>query len=216
MSKYKFLYFENNSKELHNFIDKYGDNINKIIRSCFNIDYYEDNSWIEEFDCFFIMHNKKVVAFAGSLYKNVIKYDLDVAKYNLIKLDDKDSQRFNKNKRSVNIGPLIESLCRDSNPKYRGVGTLLLSKICNYYKEIGIKNIYLVPESSKFKIYGNNDCGVEVEKEKYLTSQKELAKYYYNYGFKELKYHYEVDICGDIFTNDSMSIVLFPIFYKKL
>jgi len=214
MDKYKFLYFESNSKKLCNFVDKYGDNINKILKSCFDINYSENCKWILQYNSFFLIDDDKVIAFGGTLYKNVVKYDPDVEKYNLIKLDRKESNSFIKTKRLVKIGPLIESLCRNSNPKYKGVGNIMLFKICEYYKKRNIDKIYIVPESNKFKIYGNGDCGVEVEKEKYLKSQLKLLEYYQKYGFYELKNHYEVDACGNY--KDMLHVVFFPVYYKQL
>ena len=145
MTKYKFLYFKNNSPEVHKFIDKHGDSINGIIKSCFDVDYHDDYSWICEHDTFYMVDNdtEDVVAYAETKYKNIIKYNVSVEKYNLIRIDQNDADRFNNPKRHVLLGPIIESLCRDSNPRHKGVGTIFLNKICEHYKNKDQRKVLL-------------------------------------------------------------------------
>lgn len=215
MTKYKFLYFKNNSPEVRKFINKHGESINGIIKSCFNVDYHDDYSWICEYDTFYMVDNstEDVVAYAETKYKNAIEYNANVEKYRLISLDEDASDDIYSQRRSVLIGPVVESLCRDSNPKHKGVGKIFLDKICEHYKRKKEKYVYIVPESTKYKVYGEDDCGVEINKDEYIKSQMELQEYYGKFGFHEMTDHYEVDVC----TRYGYSpVVFFPVYRKKL
>jgi hypothetical protein len=210
MDKYKFVYFKANSDEIISFVELNTKDINNIMESCFNINFTGNDNWIIHNDAFFITYNQKVVALAITSEQLVTRYDVEMEKYRLVSFDN-----FDKVKRKVLVDPMISSLCRDSNPKYKGTGKLLLMKICEYYKNNDYKQIFIIPESSKFKVYGANDCGTVLEKEEYLKSQESLQKYYGKFGFQIKKHHYDVDNCND---NESFNgpYVMFPVYYKKL
>lgn len=215
MNEYKFVHFKNNSNELYKFIKKHGVSINRIIKSCFDVNYCEYDTWILKYDIFCLMFEKKVVAFASTQYKDILINTKNVNIYEYVKVDSDNMELINdsNNNNKVLLGPFIESLCRDMNPKYKGVGTILLKYISDYYKNKGVEKIYLVPESTKYKKYGQNDnCGVEIDKDKYLDSQKSLHKFYNNFGFYKLDNHYEFDLCDSNYP----SFIFYPVFYKKL
>jgi len=210
MTEYKFIHLKNNSDKLNNFIKKHGSEINKIIKSCFDVDYLDYHSWIAKYDIFCMMSmdkNDKVVAFASTRYKDVVVNNGKIKTYELITVDS-DEHMSN----TVLLGPFIESLCRDTNSKYKGVGTLLLKNITDYYLKENIKKVYLVPESNKYKMYGYNDCGVEIDKERYLESQRSLHEFYNGFGFHKLDDHYEFDVCDSYYP----AFVFYPVFYKDL
>ena len=209
MGEYSFVYYKKDSKKLLEFAKNNHKNINKIIRSCFDIDYRDNCCWLLEDDLFCLMEDGKIIAIAQVGDKTVAKYDKEVEKYKLITSNQ-------KNKIRVTLFPYIGSLCRKSNPRYKGVGKLLLSKIEDYYSKEGQNRIYIAPESNRYKIYGKNDCGVEIEKEKYLKSQKKLHKYYQNFGFKQLKHHFEIANCSDYELSSTGPFVFYPIFYKDI
>lgn len=211
MNVYKFVYYKANSNELINFAKNNYKVINSIIKSCFNTNFRDNYNWLTEDNLFILSDpdNDEIIAVAQAGEKSVVKYDIEIEKYNLI-TGDQD----NNNKVRVTISPLIRSLCRISNPKYKGTGKYLLNKIIKYYKEEEKKNkIYVIPESNKYKVYGENDCGVELDKENYLKSQKKLQEYYNNFGFYELPDHYEVDNCGNLSTGP---FVIYPVFCKDI
>jgi len=219
MNRYKFVYFPNNSLELHKFIEKHGSSINKIIKSCFDMDFHDNYLWIAQYDAFFMMDSKQVIAFAGTLYKKIVVYQSNVEKYKLIEMDQTESDKFSDDKQTITMGPIIEALCRNSNPEYKGVGNSLLKNICDHYAKDGVAEIYLVPESSKFKAYGYNDCGVVINKDKYLESQVALQQFYNKFGFNEMKNHYDVDVCDGPFgflPENKLSLVFYPVFNKQL
>ena len=77
-----------------------------------------------------------------------------------------------------------------SNIKVVALGTDIINKefvskcvsknaifISRIHKKKGIDRVFLVPESSKYKVYGEKDCGVALNKNKYLMFQNKLIKF---------------------------------------
>lgn len=152
---------------------------------------------------YFLLSNDKVIAFAKVDYTRKYVYsDKSLDTYTLV---DKNLENYKF------IYPSLESLCRDNDNKYKGIGSYLLKKIS---EDVGKSYNYLilVPESLKFKdISSQINCGII---EGYKNSQTELIKYYKKNGFKILDGYYDLDKCID--ENNKIKYLYLNVMGKKL
>ena len=143
---------------------------------------------------FCILVNNIVIAIA------FVRND-DVVVYRNIDVDDNLYIPINKNKIYVSntdvattISPVIETLIRNTDHKYKNIGAYLLNKICDHFKNTH-KIIYLIPESTRYKHIGTNPCDI-TNTNKYKESNNKLIEYYKNQGFS-IENKYYIDVCNN-------------------
>jgi hypothetical protein len=213
----QFKYFEQLSDKLKEFVIKNKNDIDNLIKKCFKIEFVIDTDWLVENDFFFMIDKDthKIVALALTKTRPFINLSDHGSTYKLITFSEDENKIISESK--IFLNPVIETLCRNTNPKYKGIGSKLLDNIIDHYKKKGTKRIYLVPESARYKSYEKNgQCGYDNQNKDYLISQKELHRYYNKYGFKMLEDFYDIDICDHDLFSGITNLVMFPVFYKDL
>jgi hypothetical protein len=203
--KYQFIILAKDNFD--SFFTKHFETIRSILHNCFpshDINNWDTNTlhdYLLQNKNYYILFNNKVIAFATlSLYENYfVSNTIDT-----YVLTDKNIMT------EKSLYPILEGLCRNSNPKYKGMGTYLLKKMSeNLSKDFDY--LYLVPESEKFKSQSSINCGVN---ENYKNSQTELIKYYEKNGFKIVDGYYDKDKCID--ENNNIKYLYLNVMKKKL
>ncbi len=118
----------------------------------------------------------------------------------------------------VTLYPLINALCRNLDPKYKGVGSLILDSIFSHYEKNNIENIYLISRSARketptdviddviknntntetINIISKKNKNIDSIALKYYTSNKQLINFYKNFGFDIYDNYYYCEINKEI------------------
>lgn len=209
-SRYKFISFKADTSELIDFFDEHDEELKILKNKCWGTFYKFQKGYYSfeiHLDWYFLMINDKIVANASVHRDNVLK-SRKVDVYKLIKTDKLEEDNY------VKLYPVISSLCRDINKRYRGAGRYLLEKICEVYKGLGHNHIFLIPESIIYRFRDvNDDCGITRYQRKYLNSQKKLISYYDGHGFKKHKKFYEREKCN---KDNEEYYIYYPVYLKQL
>lgn len=109
--------------------------------------------------------------------------------------------------------PVIMGYCRKPDERYKGLGTYMLERIIEVYRQLNYSKIYAIIESrSGIKDGKIKDCGLidydynDRDTEFYRTNMK-LIKYYESIGFKNQDNHYFVNFCNENHDYIVMSVV---------
>ncbi len=214
MEDYKVIFLKRNSDKLKNFLEENSEEIIKLKNGCWGSYYHFTLPFTDyetkNLDWFIAMDGAKPIAIATTSKEPIYKYNFKIDTY--VFIDVAEDERYYKDQKKYLLEPLVHNLCRNKDKQYKGAGRYLLNSICDHYKELDKKYIYLVPESVWFKkFYTGIDCNIRV-KEDYLKSQKELIKYYERHDFEIYDDHYDVERCQ---LGESV-FIFFPVMRKEL
>lgn len=199
--KYKFLSFSNKTEQ-DEFVREKMSVILDLFKQCF-MKYINDIEKIKtlvkgftlEVDqkYFFVTYENELIGLCSVGKQNVITFDKDsvITPYQKIKnFEILNYEYYDR------LFPVIFSLCK--NPNYEHVGSFILSKVGKYYKkEFNISEIYLIPESSKFVNYfdENKKCDI-INQDSYFKTNQKLINYYKKNNFTILKGIFTFQLCS--------------------
>ena len=202
-SDYFYIYLD--------YIKVHYEEIKEIIHKCFPIYNLDKKSYIDlalflekDVHYFVLSNNKVVVVGFVDLKLNYYKSDKNIDTYTLTDIDLKETT-------DKYSHASLEGLCRNNDPKYKGLGKYLLDKIIEHLKITTYDYLYIVPESVKSKIKSTLNCGIT---DGYKESQKKLIKYYKKVGFEIVDGLYDKDVCFD--ENGNKKYVYLNVMKKKI
>lgn len=107
-----------------------------------------------------------------------------------------------KNFDQMSLYPIISGLCRDQDEKYKGVGSMIIDSMCEYFENMhhDREYIYLVVGSGKHEITIDSS---DKEKEEYVTMNHHLIDYYTKNKFEIMMDNYCINFFGNhcVFEN---------------
>lgn len=217
---YKFTFFLDMEKQVE-FVEKNKSTVIKLLMNCFpsNLPNNEDKGEIEYRDYldriltyfssnliwyFALTGEGKIVGFCWQRdFNNFIYTQQPLETYRYYENDE----IIDISRRTLNMGPVIESLCKDFN--YKKVGSFLLKNVFEFLKN-NYTIVYLVPESAFYKINFpavTDNC--IIDNRKYIEANIKLRKYYKSLGFKKSKKLYVLNFCAK-------QSIFYNVLYKKL
>jgi len=161
---------------------------------------------------FFAVINDKLIGYCFLMNDyELIKTDLKLETYRIINISENNMEKI------VNVekGPIINSLCKDSN--YKKVGAFLIEKILEYLQKNEYDKVFIIPGSSHGKInyfyFTGEDACKYYDYEKYYQANLKLINYYKKLGFKISKKLYDIEKCKE---NNETKFHLYNVLFKTL